>query len=233
MRLAMIALLASGCWDFNKLEQSPCTDPGAVCDDFENGLNAMIWNPVSTPGSSVTVDGTHARGTMALHVHLTKVLPITAQLVRAQLDSRASVPLNPDIFMRLWIYVASPAPSGSVRLATYNQDLMNGLNAGLGINDRLLVLNDSVSTSNPPPVISTTALPTDSWHCLGFHLSAQSMEASLDGVRPSDLSTRVPIANQNPPLDHAVFGLSYSTRQMTADTDVWFDDILIDNKEPG
>jgi hypothetical protein len=232
-RLAICALLASGCWDFNALQKSPCLDPGAVCDDFETGLNMMTWTSFATPNSSVTVDGTHARGNMALHIHLSKTLPALAQFVKATIDTRSSVPANPDLYMRYWIYLAAPYPTGSVRLDNYTQNVMNGLNLGLSLNDQYLALSDGVSASNPPPLVSTSTLPTNSWHCLELHVGATEIDGWLDGVQPPGFTIPIAVAGQNPPLDHAVFGLSYQTRQMNADTDVWYDDIVIDTKDPG
>jgi hypothetical protein len=235
MRHLLWLPLLAGCYDFNALGKSPCSDPGTICADFEAGIDTTTWTVATTIGSTASADNTQKHGgTSSLHVHLPAVPPIGAPFVKAELATVANVQANPDLFMRIWIYVPHPAPSGSVRVITLNQPgVPSGSNLGFTLKDGLLSVADNVTQPDTTMLTtSTVALPTDSWHCVMLHINANQIDGYLDGTQPRDLIAQYS-GSPNPPLSRGVLGLSYQSRMMATATDLWIDDVVIDPKDPG
>src|SRR5581483_10662634 len=148
-------------------------------------------------------------------------------------SARPNLQPSPDLWTRFWVYAATPAPTGGVRLATVAQQMNMPAAAGFSTNDGLLALADQITSPGTTMLTtSTTAMPTDSWHCILCHVGASNIDAFVDGTQPPDLT--LPLNTQtNPPLNKLTIGLSYQSRMMAAATDVWFDDVVVDTKDPG
>jgi hypothetical protein len=209
---------------------SLCSSANALfCDGFEAGSLVAPWGPYTVQGS-ITVDSLHVyRGRYALHVHQNAI----ASGATGVAISTQAYP-SPDIFLRAYVYLPSPAPTGTF---TFLRAQMSG-NGQYTVD---LDVHNGVFTTNASRVsvaeTSTTAPPLDRWFCVEWQIHVATNGYTimkLDGNPVAGLAATNTFDSTNSPLyDWLVVGLDSGAATAIPQRDLWLDEIILDNKAIG
>src|SRR5579883_755566 len=177
-----------GCSD--AIMPTGCCIGDILCDDFEHGI-APFWTSDSVPiqTSTTTIDSTKAfHGKNSMHAHVDPPgdgSPQGAPQAFISADQGTTHPLNPNFFVRFFLYVAS---GGLAAMDTENDGLVvmfepNNFAVELRLagqpGAKVLGLANYVDgLSN----ISATPFPFDSWHCVEWNVDPKGMAVWLDGT---------------------------------------------------
>jgi hypothetical protein len=213
---------------------SLCASAGAIfCDGFEAGAVVAPWGPFM-PSGSVGVDNVHVyRGDYALHLHQNAV--VAGSQSTAVIISTQPYP-SPDIYLRAWVYLPSPAPTGQFTFIRVQQSGNPAPGTQYAVD--LEVVNDQFATRatrTGTSLSSTTAPPLDRWFCVEYqiHLASAGYTAlTVDGNAVSGLGpTNTFDTTNSPTYDWLVIGLdSGSGANAIPSRDLWLDEVVLDNK---
>jgi hypothetical protein len=213
-------------------------------EGFESGTTIpSLWQQVTHNGS-LTVDNMHVhRGLWALHVTNNALTftppPSPTDYVQADIVETQAVPL-PDVYLRAWVYVdTTKGAFDPTNVAIFAVDQPMTPFKGIDLN----LEAGSFSSYNNIPMTNvsftasktTAPMPTDQWVCLEWRVhSATSGNAKLL-VNSTEVTALSGTQNTlpSPALGEIGFGLIAFPPTSTAARDVWFDDIIVDNKAIG
>jgi hypothetical protein len=204
-----------------------------LCDGFETGALSSTWGAITVQGG-VVVDSTHVyRGSYALHVHQNAVGANTTSATGVAIAT-LTYP-SPDVYMRAWVYLPSPAPTGSFTFLRAQQSVNNQYSLDLDVAKDVFTTYASRIGSGP---VSTTAPPLDRWFCVEWqlHLNASGYTImKLDGNPVTGLQAANTFDTTNSPTyDWLVIGLDTGANANGVPSrDLWLDEIIFDNKPIG
>jgi hypothetical protein len=198
-----------------------------LCEGFEAPLGAD-WH-TTAQGGSVTIDGTHVfRGSSVLHVHSDPITPPAEPL--AAISEARTFPINgPVLYVRAWLYLPPP-PAGDTVTLVNAVDQMGG-NIEFVTQEGHPALNN-YGVATPQYQVSASLLPTDRWICLQLQIPQNAamfgtVRVFIDGSEVTD--ARLPNAFIGP-IRFLALGLDYYRPPALPAVDVWFDEVIVDNK---
>jgi hypothetical protein len=204
-----------------------------LVEDFENGLGAP-WSSNISSGSSLTVDSQHVhRGTKALHVHAAAVSPPTVPSEQVDIVESSVVPL-PDFYLRAFVFVPGGADPTSVAIFAFDQPSSPFKGVNLNLEGGSFSSFNNIPTT-PVSLKATTPMPTDRFVCLEWRIKESTngyARLFLEGTEVTALSTNQS-TQPNPRLGLVGLGLIAFPSGNVQARDVWFDDIIIDDKPIG
>jgi hypothetical protein len=220
-----------------------------MCEDFESGtFNPSRWTQ-AVAGGTLAIDSAHvARGTKAMHVHLTNAMGNHAVLHNTTEFAPNNYP-GKTYFGRVFAYV-TPAASvshnrfigtggdlanpdgGTTRLnSNYGVDMVNkAFVSHFGLSEAGTVLYDTGARSNTP-------IPIAAWHCWEWKWDGQHNEEHL-WVDEVEVTGAAVLSSQNwyapQPFDFLEIGLRlYHDEPGITAYDVWFDEMALDDTRIG
>ena len=135
---------------------------GLYCDDFEGAALNARWM-VDTFHGTVGLDATRAHsGAQSLHV-TTNAIGVATTDPHADVIGYEALPLTGTLYVRAWVYKASPRPTGFFD-QTINFADAPGNGISTGAKDGMIANNDYT----PPTTYqqsATTMEPVDTWTC--------------------------------------------------------------------
>jgi hypothetical protein len=208
-----------------------CAAVGAVklCEDFESGtIDATTW----TAAGNVSVDTTIKHGGQrSLKVHLNAVS--LGNSAAAGLRETKTFPVTGNTFyVRSWIYIAArPAGNEAVELLGAEQASFpdNG--------DYIFMRQTNLETYTQfsgQSASNGTAPPVATWFCLAWKVVLGTLNTgslSFSGTVPGAAVNNTATTSPNPPIGEVRIGTSVNTANTAQPAlDVYFDDIVIDDK---
>jgi hypothetical protein len=220
-----------------------CATANAVlCDDFESGL-AMHWS-ASSKGTATkpTLDTTEAHcGKYALYMHVPAFAD--AGLGVGPILSDSTILLDPrlaaHVYARVWVYMTSASRLGNgnkMSIVQLQQDVGQkfGISAYVG---NLTTEIDDFTGGAASSALSTQPLPRDVWSCVQWHVGYDATKGTSDlMVDALTGSATLSGADTKPSPGYAFFILQayfQSTVAAQSSVDLWFDDLIIDDKPIG
>jgi hypothetical protein len=205
-----------------------------MCAGFENGGINPPFTVVSIANGSDTADKLHVfRGAFAMHAQQNAVP--TGMNAAAMAISAQSYPAL-DIYLRAWVYLPSPAPTGTFTFLRVQQGMSPFYAVDLQVANGLFATSASrVGVT----VTSTTSPPLDRWFCVEWqvHLATAGYtilkldDSPVDGIWAANTFDTT---NANPPYQWLVAGLeSGSTADGIPARDLWLDELILDSKPIG
>jgi hypothetical protein len=224
--------VSGGDGDFGLAGPSRCGSAGvALCESFEDGLDATIWSSTKTGDGTVTVDELHAaRGSKALHVRTAnggghafiterRSFPATS----AMLYGRMFVWLEDDITTSGHFSIAEGKGTGTGAAIRFG-----GQFKSFGVGTDQGASGDWTDRDNKP-------VPSKTWMCLEFQFKGDSNEFHVwwdDVERPA---LHVGASRHGgftmPAFTSLWFGWWMYNAQEPQD--LWIDEIAIDSKPIG
>ncbi|MDB4967375.1 MAG: hypothetical protein JWN44_3064 [Myxococcales bacterium] len=220
--------------DLSQVVATKCPVAGAFCDGFEGGLDTGLWQGQKMDARAhITVDSFHAyRGLNALHIH---VDPFTnPPVVYEQIETYENQTSYVDAWSRVYVYV--PAASEGFRATmlkmTEGADPYGAIYLGISDGGRFFV---SDSASVPSTVKeSATAVPTDRWFCLEWHVTSAANDMSsgatqlfVDGMELGDISIGSNLVAYPPFLGLTLSSELDNPPDRLGGVDIWFDEVLV------
>lgn len=212
------------------------------CEDFEAqpmgaAQKTSSWEPVANTMGTLTIDGTHARGQKALHVH-------TQENGRAYISVSPFAPPNNSFFARMHIWVtafpsapnyahytlveATGTPAGMIR--PIGGQFIEGEGALWGVGA------DGGPTGDWTNWKTSAPSEAGKWVCIEFELAAadNNIRVWIDGTAKPEMSVSTKDHGGSgvdfvfPTFDKIWFGWwLYHSGPTPNQFDLWFDDIAI------
>lgn len=207
----------------------PCATGVLFCDGFEQGLSA--WPQIEQTNGTIAIDTTHVhRGTRAVRAHEDAITQSGGN-PNVTIDHTQSWPSH--FWVRFFVYSPSPFPPSDAALL----NLIEGSGTGPGLqlylsSDAADVSMTTYNTSNNGSWNSSTTSPFDQWVCFEVETDVQSgtMNVSMNGTDLTDLDQT---GLSLPSPDITKLGLGFFNPNTQGAYDVWFDDIIVDDKAIG
>jgi hypothetical protein len=215
---------------------SLCSIAGAgLCEGFEGQLLGYPPWGVIAMGAGAAIDGTRAyRGQHSLRVHLdAQPGGPTGDLRQGEVTEDVAVPL-PNLYLRAFVYLPSPGPPATVRLATVFQHDPPYVGVALWAANGFLGYSglDSDVTKH----VSATAIPLDRWACVEWAIFADPSGTSqvwLDSVDVADLHVNGATQPQASLGWTAFGGGVFGVAAALPSYDFWIDEVLVDSRRLG
>jgi hypothetical protein len=202
----------------------PC-GTALFCDDFENGLEAGLWQAENVTAGSVGIDTGQAHsGTHALHAHTNQ--GDGSATPGALAEHQSLLPAH--YFIRVFVYSASPVPplSRNLVVTLQLQAPFWGMSLGTNYNGVLAITSWTDTGSSYQP--SSMSPPVDQWVCLEWETSTTGNVGSthvwMQGISVGDLTLSNLAASAYTSTD---FGVSFYQQPAAPPSDTWFDDVVI------
>ncbi|HET6280960.1 MAG TPA: hypothetical protein VFH73_08340 [Polyangia bacterium] len=210
---------------------SRCAGAGvAVCESFENGLDATIWRTSASGGATAVVDEMHAaRGTKALHVH-------SGGGGNAYITERSSFPAtSANLYARMYVYLEDDiTTSGHFSMA-------EGAGTGTGARIRFggQFKNFGVGTDGGSSGDWTDrdnkVVPSKQWMCIEFQFKGDTSEFRVWWDDAERTALHVGPSRHGgftmPTFNSLWFG--WWMYNASEPQDMWIDEIAIDSKPIG
>jgi hypothetical protein len=210
---------------------SRCAGAGvALCESFENGLDATLWRTTKSGDGTAVVDDLHAaRGSKALHVH-------TAGSGRAYISERMSFPATNNIlYARMFLWFDDDiTTSGHFSIA-------EGAGTGTGAVIRIggqfkeFGVGTDQGASGDWTDHDSKVVPSKTWICLEFEFKGDSNEFHVwwDDAERTALHSGASKHNgfTMPTFNSLWFG--WWMYNATEPQDLWIDEIAVDFKPIG
>jgi hypothetical protein len=211
---------------------SRCASAGvALCEDFENGLNASIWTTTQSGDGTAVVDGMHAaRGSKALHVKT------ATGAGHAFLTEKMTFPASNNIlYGRMFVWLGDAfSTDGHFSLAE-GAGTGNAAKIRFGGQNKFFGVGTDGGSSGDWTDKDNKLIPTATFICAEFQFKADTNEfhASWDDVERPLLNRGV---SQHggfamPAFTSLWFG--YWMYNMTEPQELWIDEIAVDFKPIG
>jgi polysaccharide lyase-like protein len=215
---------------------SRCATAGvALCEDFENGLDAATWTTTKSGDATIEVDAAHpARGSKALHIK-------TAGSGYAYITEKKSFPATNNIlYGRMFVYLGDPfATDGHFTLA---EGAGTGVPAKIrfGGQNKVLGVGTDGGDSGDWTDKDDKPIPAQTFICTEFQFKADSNEFHVwvdDVERP--LLNRGVMQHEKfamPTFNSLWFGYwlyAGSIPGQTEAQELWIDEIAVDFKPIG
>ncbi|HEY2899295.1 MAG TPA: hypothetical protein VGL59_01880 [Polyangia bacterium] len=211
---------------------SRCASAGlALCEDFENGLDATLWKTTKNGDGTAVVDDMHAaRGTKALHVRTVSGSGV------AYVTERMSFPATNNIlYARMFLYLGDPITTDG------HFSLAQGAGTGTGAVIRFggqfkeFGVGTDQGSSGDWTDHDNKTVPAQTWMCVEFEFKGDSNEFHVwqDDVERTALHSG---ANKHggftmPAFNSLWFG--WWMYNATEPQDLWIDEIAVDFKPIG
>ena len=221
----------AGAGDYGLTGPSRCAAAGvALCEGFENGLDATVWRTTQSGDGTATVDELHAaRGSKALHVH-------TAGGGFAYVTERGSFPAtSATLYARMFVWLEDDiTTAGHFSMAegkgtgTAAAIRFGGQFKSFGVGTDQGASGDWTDRDNKP-------VPSKTWICVEFQFKGEGNEFHVwwdDVERPALTSGAAKHRGFTMPTFNSLwFGWwMYNAREPQ---DLWIDEIAIDAKPIG
>jgi hypothetical protein len=230
--------------DLGGFVPSTCPQVTAFCEGFESGaINPAIWSQrQDVPVNTLSVDGVHVkRGNFALHVHSVANPQLDGGLgfQQAQIAETQTFPNNP-LYVRAFIYIDSAVPMVRTGLLTFAQTANPFSEAAVGFYNTGQIEN---STLDPGQSLqSAMHFQPSVWNCVelmvapdpsdaGSSTAMGSSTVTLNGAVVGDVTINA--VRAIPPYQLLRIGLDFAPNATEPAIDVWFDEIIVDNKPIG
>jgi hypothetical protein len=211
---------------------SRCATAGvALCESFENGLDASLWTSTQSGDGTVIVDGTHAaRGSKALHVKS------TAGNGFAYITETRSFPATNDtLYGRMFVWFEDDVTTDGHFTLAEGGGADNPAVIRFGGQFKEFGVGTDHGTSGDWTDHDTQVIPSKTWICAEFEFKGDTQEFHVwwDDVERTALSSG---ANRHtgftmPTFDHLWFG--WWMYNMIEPQELWIDEIAVDFKPIG
>jgi polysaccharide lyase-like protein len=204
-------------------------------DGFENGIQSPFWTTLSGAalGGTVTVDGVQTHGgSKAVHVHQNALGSGSAD--QLEIAETSIIPL-PDLYLRVFMYAQAPFDATNVAIFELQQSGSPFQGVDLNLRNGSFNTFNNVNGGGGTTVSATTPMPTNTWVCLEWHVQVANTgfaKLLVDGAEVTALSGTQD-TQPSPTVSLLAIGLISSPANSVAARDVWFDDLVIDNKPIG
>jgi len=222
---------------------STCPNVSAFCEGFESGaIDPGRWGTRNEPGANTIDVGTaHVlRGLYALHVHVINNPPLDGGFGYQQpaIVESSTLPQSP-IYVRLWVYFENSVPLIRSPLIELAEEADPYGTAGFG----WYYSGQIESGASTPGTAQQSAMHflANNWTCVEMMLapdptdggtgSMGKLTIAVNDTPVSDLTINAVIAQ--PPYSAMFVGLSFSPYAGEPPIDVWFDELIVDNKPIG
>jgi hypothetical protein len=204
-----------------------------LCAGFESGSIDPPFTAVSITNGSDVADKVHAfRGDYALHAQQNATA--TGMSASAMAISAQAYP-SLDIYLRAWVYLPSPAPTGTFSFLRVQQGASPFYAVDLQVANGLFA---TTASRVGVTVTSMTSPPLDRWFCLEWqlHLASNGYTVlKLDDKPVSGIwAANTFDTTNNPTYTWLVIGLeSGSAPEGIPARDLWIDELILDSKPVG
>lgn len=222
----------AGTSGFGLAGPSRCATAGvALCEDFENGLNASIWTTTQAGDGTVVVDALHAaRGTKALHVKT------TAGNGHAYITEKMSFPAtNNLLYGRMFVWLGDALTSDGHFSLAQGDGIGNAAAIRFGGQNKVFGVGTDGGSSGDWTDKDNKPVPMQTWICAEFEFKGDSNEfhVSWDDVERTALNRGV--------VQHPTFAMpqfnslwfGYWMYNMMEPQELWIDEIAVDFKPIG
>jgi hypothetical protein len=211
---------------------SRCATAGVqLCESFENGLSATIWNTTQSGDGTAVVDAVHAaRGTRALHVKT------TAGNGHAFITERMTFPAPANVlYGRMFVYLGDALTTDGHFTFAEGDGTGNGAGIRFGGQNKFLGVGTDGGASGDWTDKDNKLIPAQTWMCLEFQFKGDTnvFHGWWDDVERTALNRGV--------AQHAGFAMpqftslwfGYWMYNMIEPQELWIDEIAVDTKPIG
>jgi hypothetical protein len=210
---------------------SRCAAGVQLCESFENGLDATLWNTTRTGDADVVVDQMHAaRGSKALHVKT------TAGNGHAYITERRTFPaVGNNLYVRMFVWFDDDITTQGHFSLAEGAGTGTGALVRFGGQFREFGVGSDLGASGDWTDHDSVVIPSKKWLCLEFEFqgSTNMFHFWSDDVARPALDTG---ANRHngfvmPQFNSLWFG--WWMYNAIEPQDVWIDEIVVDSKPIG
>jgi hypothetical protein len=206
-----------------------CPSDVVFCDSFESGqLDPKRWGPSIAGGTLSIAYGRAHTGHYSLALHTDNRVDGGTANVHVDETRTFKTPMASS-FIRTFVYLPSPRPSGEFQLLTQFYAGGSYPFVSLVLNNNRLVLANSITNSYS---MSTTQMPTDRWVCVELEIDGQPGQTHvwIDGTEVPELARSENTVSS--PAANTIAALLFYVSGTAAD-DIWYDDFIVDSKRVG
>jgi hypothetical protein len=222
---------------------STCPTVSGFCEGFESGMiDPARWGTRNEPGANtIAVEaGRVKRGLYALHVHVIDNPPLDGSFGYEQpvIFTSQPLPMSP-VYARFWVYFENSVPMVRSSLVDLAQESNPYGTAGVGWYDTGQI--ESGASAPGFAQQSATHFQANVWTCVEMMVAPDptdggsgamgKLTVAINDAPMSDLTINAVIAQ--PPYSAMFVGLAFSPYPGQPPIDVWFDELIVDNKPIG
>jgi hypothetical protein len=210
---------------------SRCAGAGvALCESFENGLDATVWRTSASGGATAVVDEMHsARGTKALHVH-------SGGGGNAYITERSSFPAtSANLYARMYVYLEDDITTSGHFSMAEGGGTGTGARIRFGGQFKNFGVGTDGGSSGDWTDRDNKVVPSKQWMCIEFQFKGDTSEFRVwwdDAERTALHSGPSRHGGFTMPTFNSLwFGWWMYNAQEPQD--MWIDEIAIDSKPIG
>jgi hypothetical protein len=227
--VAAAITLTKGCPGESQADMGGCN--ALFCDDFELGmLDRSKWEAITDSLITAGVDDTKAHGgSFSLHVH------VDSETTSGDFHNAYITTTTPSDPLHVRAFVFIPSATANLEPGLLDARQVSGAFADIALSigaGHTITVGDTV---DPPFTLhSSSMIPVDRWVCLEWVIAftgAVDTHTSIDGSELGELHGSGP--GIMPSFGQLRVGAAFLTSAGTPPLDLWFDDIVLDDKPIG